>query len=131
MNTLKQELLKRFNCQQSGNCCRCPGFVYASQEELQKMAKEKNLELETFKKHIVRTHQGWPVIASKSHRQTCFLDTQNRCTVYKARPKQCRTYPDWPEIWKDRTSILKEIALCPGLKKAYTTFCTENPNAKL
>ena len=27
-----------------------------------------------------------------------FLDDENKCTIYEARPVQCRTYPFWPNV---------------------------------
>lgn len=46
----------------------------------------------------------------------CFL-INNKCTIYEARPLQCRTWPFWPENMK-QTTWKKEIKpYCPGIGK--------------
>lgn len=116
---LKAEILARFQCQNSGNCCRVEGWVYARDSEINAMAKHLGIDVATFRKQYVQHLDGWSTIAHPSFRPNCFLDCDNKCSVYPARPKACRTYPNWPEIWTSKATLLKEIEQCPGLKKAY------------
>jgi Fe-S-cluster containining protein len=116
---LKADMLAHFKCQKSGNCCRCPGVVYASQSEISSMAKIVDKSELEFRNDYIVKRNGWDVIADTHHRPNCFLTTANECSVYEARPKACRTYPDWPDIWKAEERILKECELCPGLKAAW------------
>jgi Fe-S-cluster containining protein len=44
-----------------------------------------------------------------------FLDGR-RCSVYDARPTQCRTWPFWPENMQPR-SWANVAAFCPGVGK--------------
>jgi len=118
---LKSEMLSAFVCQKSGNCCRCPGVVYATQPEISSMAKILDQSSIEFRQDYVVKRNGWDVIADTDHRPDCFLTITNTCSVYEGRPKACRTYPDWPEIWKSEERILKECQLCPGLKAAWET----------
>lgn len=37
-----------------------------------------------------------------------FLGEDNRCTIYEARPLQCRTYPYWPRMMMSRDEWLAE-----------------------
>ena len=119
---LKRELLSRFECQSSGNCCRSDGIVYASPNECANMAKHLNLDLPTFLKRYTKRKQGWTILADTHFRPHCFLDDNHNCRVYKSRPKACRSYPNWPEIWKNEDSIMAEINRCPGLQKAFDRF---------
>lgn len=123
--SFKEKVLSRFKCQNSGNCCRIPGLVYVNQKEIQTLAAKMEMDAATFRAHYVRRVNGWEVIASEGHRPLCFLDGCNKCSVYSARPLQCRTYPDWPEIWHSEESLAREVQMCPGLKQAYTATLAE------
>lgn len=122
----KDEILKEFKCQGSGNCCKTDGYVYVTQSEITDMSKLLTLSIDEFREKYVIKNNGWDVIASITHRPNCFLDKKNRCTVYKARPIDCRTYPDWPEIWETDVALVKETTLCPGLKKAVNKISENN-----
>jgi len=45
----------------------------------------------------------------------CIFLEGGRCTVYAARPVQCRTYPFWEEILESETSWKSEATNCPGI----------------
>lgn len=126
---LKQTLLTHFKCQQSGRCCTCPGIVYVSKNEQLAMSQSKGMPLFEFQREYVITQNGHDAIATPRFRTRCFLDADNKCTVYEARPAQCKTYPNWPEIWEDKARIKREIQNCKGLQYAYqTAFLSENKN---
>ncbi len=114
----KSEILANFKCQNSGNCCKAAGYVYITPENRQKMAALLDLSLIEFQQSYTQKENGWEVIASPYFRQNCFLDAQNKCAVYSARPQACRTYPDWPNIWETDDTLLTESKSCPGLKLA-------------
>eukprot|EP01047_Picozoa_sp_COSAG01_P015470 COSAG01_NODE_775_length_13698_cov_60.191632_7_plen_130_part_00 len=115
----KEAILKAFRCQQSGNCCRCPGYVYVTPRDMAKMAAIKQQSITQFKQESVLEKNNWHLIATPDFRPKCFLDkTGKRCTVYEARPKACRTFPDWPSIWDSDAHIKETAAMCPGFRKA-------------
>jgi Fe-S-cluster containining protein len=111
----------RFECQGSGKCCSSRGeygYVYLTNDDRQNMANELNLSLNDFtKKHcgIDDDEDFYHLNMGKS--PNCIFLKDNKCSVYKARPTQCRTWPFWPEtmdakVWK------KEVAkFCPGVDK--------------
>jgi Fe-S-cluster containining protein len=115
---LKSQILAAFECQKSGNCCRRDGYVYATLPEMQKMADFLEVDLGSFMDRFVKRDSGWWVISSVTHRPNCFLTPENTCRIYPVRPPACKTYPHWPDLWVSKESILAEIAMCPGLKKA-------------
>ncbi|MEK9658254.1 MAG: YkgJ family cysteine cluster protein [bacterium] len=114
----KDSILEAFKCQGSGNCCRCPGYVYVTDQELENMAKILDMNPADFRQQYTKTRSGWTLVSDPRFRPACFLNDQQRCKVYDARPKACRSYPDWPSIWKDDASVIHESTLCPGLKQA-------------
>jgi hypothetical protein len=114
----KDEILSRFRCQKSGNCCKAGGYVYVTAPELLHMSESLGLSSTVFREKYVVTQHGWDLIATPTHRTRCFLDDEDRCTVYSSRPAACRSYPDWPEIWKSEAILQSECQTCPGLRQA-------------
>ena len=114
----KKEILDLFECQQTGKCCRCPGYVYVTKQEIQNMSSILDQTPHDFRQQYVKKDQGWDTIATPDFRPNCFLDKKNACKVYKARPKACKTYPNWPSIWESEVNLLKETQVCAGLKLA-------------
>jgi len=45
----------------------------------------------------------------------CVFLEKYGCSVYKARPVQCATYPFWNTIVADRQSWEREADWCPGI----------------
>jgi Fe-S-cluster containining protein len=114
----KATILHAFECQSSGHCCKAPGFVYVTTQDISNMAHTLGMSVQSFRSFFVRKHNGWDVVASPYFQSDCFLNNQNKCKVYEARPTACQTYPDWPSIWESEKTLLAESELCPGLKKA-------------
>ncbi|MBT5855136.1 YkgJ family cysteine cluster protein [bacterium] len=119
----KADILKAFQCQGTGNCCRIEGVVHVTPQEIDAMAKELGMLGIEFRQKYVKEDHGWLKIADRGFRPDCFLTEDNKCQVYGARPKQCSTYPNWPELWNTDDAFLREIVLCKGLKLAYEKVC--------
>jgi hypothetical protein len=106
----------QFECTQCGNCCTgAPGVVWVDDEELQAIADHlgKSIgEVRLFHTRLV----GRRVTLKDSANGDCtFFDgVERRCTIYAARPKQCRSWPFWnsnistPKDWQEMQ------ADCPG-----------------
>ena len=114
----RSKILAHFKCQNSGNCCKTPGYVYVSQSDINAMANNLNLPVHMFKRFFVTRINGWHAIAGPNFRSQCFLSDDNLCEVYHSRPKKCRTYPDWDYIWENDESLIKESQACKGLANA-------------
>jgi Fe-S-cluster containining protein len=77
-------------------CCRQAGYVEVNDTDIRRLAKHLDLSVRAFEaKHIVeKTRRGSKRI--KAGYETCqFLDNNRRCSVYVARPKDCRGYVCW------------------------------------
>jgi len=89
----------RFQCTGCGECCRSrhgkPSWVYVTLGERRRLAAHFKLRTSAFtRRYCSRTNGFWHLREPASDCQ--FLDGA-RCTVYAARPGQCRTYPFWNE----------------------------------
>ena len=92
--TMTSESLDCLKC--PAFCCRSAGYVEVSRNDIRRLAKFLRLTVREFEeRHIVeRTRKGSKRI--KSGFATCqFLGENRRCSVYEARPKDCRGYVCW------------------------------------
>jgi Fe-S-cluster containining protein len=110
----------RFQCTGCGDCCTgAPGFVWVTNDEIAALAAELGMDVGAFERRYVRTVGVRKSLRERKKTYDCvFLDAQTRkCTVYNARPKQCRTWPFWdsnirtPEAWAHTCEV------CPGSGK--------------
>jgi hypothetical protein len=83
-----------FECTGCGACCKLGGgFVYPSLEDVGFAAKHLDLSVKGFTETYMELHKGEYVF--KNNGDNCIFYGENGCTIYEARPIQCRTYPFW------------------------------------
>ena len=108
----------KFECQGSGKCCITRGkygYVYVSFKDRKRLAAYLGISANAFTSIYTKKTDGQYHI--KNVDKDCFFYRKNRCTVYDARPWQCRTWPFWPENM-NRTVWEEEVAsYCPGVGK--------------
>jgi Fe-S-cluster containining protein len=110
----------RFECTQCGDCCTgAPGFVWVNKEEIAALAEaigEK--EVDYFEDQHIRRIGIRKSLREFSNGDCVFFDGEARkCTVYDARPRQCRTWPFWDSNLKSAKSWQKTCEVCPGSGK--------------
>ena len=108
----------RFECTRCSRCCRhAPGYVFLTLADLKRMAEAKRLNAVRFFEVYCREIDLYGISrVSLREREDydCVFWEQGGCSVYEARPAQCRSYPFWsanlcsPEAW---AALLEE---CPG-----------------
>ena len=79
-------------------CCKLAGYVEVRRRDIRRLADHFGLTVREFEeKHIVeKTSKGEKLI--KSAFDTCqFLGPDRKCTVYSARPTDCREYVCWDQ----------------------------------
>lgn len=105
-----------FACRGCGRCCRGPGgYVWVEPEEVPRLAETTGMTVDAFGKRYLRRRGMRLALVDGASGDCVFLDEAGRCTVYSARPVQCRTYPWWPEIVRCRESWEMEKETCPGI----------------
>lgn len=105
-----------FQCTGCGKCCTgFPGAVWVSEEEIEKLAALLNLSLDDFSLKYLRSIDGrWSLKEEAGTYACCFLKG-NLCTVYQERPKQCRTFPFWPQNLKTPETWQNTAKRCEGI----------------
>jgi Fe-S-cluster containining protein len=88
---------KRLDCLKCPSlCCKMTGPVEVGRADIRRLAKFLGLSVPEFEaKYIVERPRGG-MKRIKVQDKTCqFLSPTRRCTVYRARPKDCRGYNCW------------------------------------
>ena len=114
----------RFSCTQCGNCCTGPpGAVWFTDAEGKAMARKKGVSEDVFYKRFARKiGNRWSLteVEIDGNYDCVFLDRSGKlpsCSLYEARPSQCRSWPFWPEILQSRESWARAKCStpCPGM----------------
>ena len=88
----------RFQCTECGKCCSgAPGHVWVTPDEIAAIAEYMDLSVEDFSEKYVRRVGKRYSLTEQPDSYTCTLLKNKLCSIYPVRPKQCRTFPFWPE----------------------------------
>jgi Fe-S-cluster containining protein len=107
----------RFSCTQCGDCCTgAPGYVWVNKEEIGLLAADVGLDMPAFEAKYVRRVGIRKSLIEYSNGDCVFLKDR-KCTVYNARPKQCRTWPFWDSNLRSPDAWQSTCEVCPGAGK--------------
>jgi uncharacterized protein len=106
----------RFECTQCGDCCTgAPGYVWVTKPEIEALAAQVGLTSDEFEERYVRKVGVRKSLREFSNGDCVFFDNVKRgCTVYEARPIQCRTWPFWDSNLKTASAWQQTCEACPG-----------------
>ena len=105
----------RFRCTKCGNCCTGePGFVWVDEGEIKELAGFLKLTVGEFAAKYVRKARGRHSLIEFDNGDCVFYDAEKGCTVYSARPKQCRTWPFWNSNLESADAWEEVTHSCPG-----------------
>ena len=106
----------RFACQSCGRCCGgAPGYVWATDEEIARMAALLGLAPKEFRRLYVRRLWRGLSLREKANYDCILLDGSGRCIAYDERPRQCRAWPFWPGNLESRQAWEESMGRCPGI----------------
>jgi Fe-S-cluster containining protein len=114
----------KFSCKRCSSCCRYEsGFVFLSEDDLGKLIAQLKLDRNAFIKKYCRwvtDVNGKEVLSlrEKSNKDCILWDSI--CTVYIARPLQCRTFPFWKSIVSSAGAWAVAASGCPGMGQGET-----------
>ncbi len=106
----------RFECTGCGDCCTgAPGYVWVNREEVTAIAAKVGLPVDQFEKKYVRAVGIRKSLVEYANGDCVFFDPNTRkCTVYEARPRQCRTWPFWESNVSTKEAWKQTCEVCPG-----------------
>jgi Fe-S-cluster containining protein len=111
----------RFQCQGSGKCCASRGsygFVYLTLADRRRLAAFLNMPTREFTRRYCRKTDGYFHLTGPE--PDCIFLAGKRCSVYAARPIQCRTWPFWPENMSPKAWNREVASFCPGVGRGDT-----------
>jgi Fe-S-cluster containining protein len=104
-----------FECRRCRKCCGgAPGYVWVSPEEIARLSAALGLSPAAFSAANCRQVGGRASLRERADGD-CVLLGPDGCTVYAARPTQCRTFPFWPENVGSAGSWDGLAGRCPGV----------------
>ena len=111
----------KFECQGSGNCCVSRGsygYVYLSKKDIKKLSDNLKVSTKKFVRDYCDKTNGYIHLKELKEKQgDCIFLVNKRCSVYKSRPIQCRTWPFWPENMNTKNWNNNIAKNCPGVGK--------------
>lgn len=111
---LHEKVFREIDCLDCGNCCkRIPPIV--NEMDVKRAAKFLGTRPADFKEQYVRIDEDQDMVINAS---PCpFLESDNKCEIYDARPRACREYPhtDNFEFLKHTRLHLPNSEYCPAV----------------
>lgn len=110
----------QFECQGSGKCCTSHGeygFVFLTLKDRKRFADYLKITTREFTKKYCDKYHGAFHLKEDPKNPDCLFLKNKRCSVYEARPAQCRTWPFWPEVMPAKSWRQDVASFCPGIGK--------------
>ena len=106
----------RFQCTGCGQCCTGePGYVFLSLRDLQALSAHFGLTEGEFAKKYTRHVDGQYALLDRPRTHDCIFLKDKKCTVYEARPLQCRTFPWWVHHLREPSDWEEAAQRCEGI----------------
>jgi len=88
----------QFTCTGCGRCCTGPpGYVWVGRRDIEALAARLSLSVEAFGRRYLRKVGPRHSLLERKNGECVFYRPGGGCSVYGARPRQCRVFPFWRE----------------------------------
>lgn len=116
MSWYEQQGGLRFECSACGDCCTGePGAIWVNADEIADLAGYLEMDTADFEREYVRRLGIRRSLYERFDGDCILFDKQTRrCTVYAARPTQCRTWPFWDRNVESKETWDVTCQECPG-----------------
>ncbi len=107
-----------FECTGCGRCCSGgPGYVWVSDAEIEAIARHLKITDEECRRRYTRFCKGRISLKENLPSYDCVFLKGKLCSIYEARPTQCRTFPFWPQNLESRETWAEAALSCEGINK--------------
>jgi uncharacterized protein len=116
----------RFECTSCGRCCTgSQGYVWVTFAEAEKLAAHLLLSLQEFGVKYLRSVGTRYALLDQPGGDCIFLRGKV-CSVYEARPRQCRSFPWWPAHLQSAASWAHAAVTCEGIRDDAPVVASED-----
>lgn len=109
----------RFSCTECSLCCRFDsGYVFLSEADLDRLSAHFTMtRAQLIERYCLVVHVGVAsrVTLKEQKNLDCVFWKNGGCSVYDARPLQCRSFPFWPTHLNSRQDWDDLEKECPGI----------------
>jgi hypothetical protein len=109
----------RFECTRCSKCCRhTPGYVFLSEADIGPLVAALQTSRRAFLLEYCRRVPFGPVQRLSLREKPnvdCILWENGGCSVYEARPLQCRSFPFWGSCLSSAQAWEDQARECPGM----------------
>jgi len=109
----------KFECTGCGRCCfgDADSYIQVTEAEAEGIRAQLGVSRAWFRRrYLMRLEDGLGQgIRIDPDGRCSLLGSDMRCRVYAQRPRQCRTYPFWPEVVSTRAAWQREARRCEGI----------------
>lgn len=106
----------RFACTRCGSCCTgAAGYTWVSASDVDRLAVSVGLSIDDFGRRYLRRVGERYALLEDRETGDCVLLAGRDCSVYAARPLQCRRYPFWPRNLESRRAWAAASRECEGI----------------
>lgn len=112
VHTLNEIIAPQIDCTQCGNCCRT-FMISLDKVDAGRLSAHLHVDEKTFaQKYLETSAEETMQVFNKI---PCHFLSENKCTVYEARPQDCRDFPHLhkPGFIKKLFSMIRYYAICP------------------
>lgn len=113
-HTLHEEVFEEIDCLTCANCCKTTSPIFYD-TDIERLAKSLRIKAVDFAAKYLKVDEDGDQVLQSS---PCpFLDSDNYCSVYDARPKACREYPhtDRKKMVQIMELTHKNTQVCPAV----------------
>lgn len=105
-----------FKCTECGKCCTgVPGYAWVTEKEIYAIAEYLKLSVDDFFSRFIRRVDGRFSLIEMPKNYDCVFLRDKKCAIYPVRPKQCRTFPWWPQTLESEEQWLEAAKYCEGI----------------
>lgn len=113
-HTVHENVFEKIDCLTCANCCKTTSPIFY-QNDIERIAKFLRLRPGEFIEKYLRIDEDNDYVLKSS--PCVFLDRENYCSIYEARPKACREYPhtDRKKMVQIMDLTYRNTLVCPAV----------------
>jgi Fe-S-cluster containining protein len=109
----------RFGCMRCSRCCRhTPGYVFLSEQDIEKLCEFLDINRDEFNHsycRVVPLGIVRRISLTEKPNLDCVFWENDGCSVYAARPLQCRSFPFWSSSLSSKARWREVARECQGI----------------